>query len=104
MPRIVYVLIFLIVTLAPFPVIWVGQFVLGINNAKSDLNTSQNQVNSTNSSYRSPFYGGFFYAGSRGRGGWLGRSYRTSTKSFGGSRSYSGGSSFGGGSFGSFGK
>lgn len=109
MPRIFYVILFLVFTLIPFPIIWIGQAFLAITTPDT-ANTAQTSTTSSNyssHSYHTPFYGGFFYYGSSGRGSWLGRAYRSSGSGgvLGSSRSYSGGnSSFGSGGFGAFGK
>ena len=104
MPRIFYVIIFLILTIAPFPLIWATESILGLNKQTQTTNTTKETTTTYNSGYHSHHhYGGFFYAGSNGRGGWLGKSYKDLNT--GSSRSYRGGSSsFGGGGFGSFGK
>ena len=107
MPRIFYVVLFVILTLAPFPVIWVCQALFNVGQPQQVSKTYSGTSHYYHNSH--PFYGGFFYYGDRGRGGWLGRSYRSYSSqgsSFSGSsRSYSGGSSsFSGGSFGAFGK
>lgn len=113
MPRIVFVLIFLFLTITPFFIVKVAEIVLNVSAPVEDV-AKTNTTNTTgyhNGYYHRPYYGGFFYYGNRGRGGWLGRSYRRSMPSSSGgfigskSRSYSGGSSsFKGGGFGSFGK
>lgn len=120
MPRIVFVLIFLFLTITPFFLIKAAEIVLNVSAPVQETNKTNTTTNTGyrdhyhSGYYHRPYYGGFFYYGSRGRGGWLGRNYRRSLPSrssssgfFSGSssRSYSGGSSsYRGGGFGSFGK
>ena len=115
MPRIIFVFLFVILTVAPFLVVKVAEIVLNVSKPVETVDTTKTTGNTgyQNGYYNRPHYGSFFYFGSSGRGGWLGRSYRNTMPSgsssssgfFGKSRSYSGGSSsFKGGGFGSFGK
>lgn len=113
MPRIIYVLIFLFLTIIPFFIVKTAEILLNVTAPVENVSSNDQTTNTGYHSgyYHRPYYGGFFYYGSRGRGGWLGSSYRRSVGTsssggfLGGSRSYSGGSSsFKGGGFGSFGK
>lgn len=110
MPRVFYLILFLILTLIPFPILWITQTVFNTANTAVSTNAATGSSNHHSHYYSHSPGWFFFYSGNSGRGGWLNRTYRTSGGNssgglFGSSRSYTGGSSsFSGGGFGSSGK